>query len=66
MLTPPELLEGALPRAQLRFVLAWAELNQAEIEENWKRVKQVCRRDAFQVFSELPKRDKRCTINYIE
>ncbi len=38
VLTPPGLLEGALPRAQLRFVLAWAELREAEIKVNWRRV----------------------------
>ena len=37
-LMPPETLEGALPRTQLRLVLAWAELYGAEIEENWRRV----------------------------
>lgn len=35
---PPTLLEGALPRRQLRLVLAWAELYQEEIETNWHRV----------------------------
>jgi Domain of unknown function (DUF4160) len=35
-ISPPALLEGALPRRQLRFVLAWAELYQAELEENWR------------------------------
>ena len=37
-LDPPGLLEGSLPRRQLRFVLAWAELHQAELMENWERV----------------------------
>lgn len=37
-INPPGLLEGALPRRQLRFVLAWAELYQDELEENWQRV----------------------------
>jgi len=37
-LIPPGQLDGILPRAQLRFVLAWAELHQVEIEENWNRV----------------------------
>jgi hypothetical protein len=35
---PPETLEGALPRTQLRLVLAWAELYQTAIEENWRLV----------------------------
>jgi hypothetical protein len=37
-INPPILLEGALPRRQLRLVLAWAELHQEELEENWERV----------------------------
>lgn len=37
-ITPPGLLEGVLPRRQLRLVLAWAELHQSEIEANWQRV----------------------------
>ena len=37
-INPPSLLEGSLPRRQLRFVLAWAELHQGELEENWQRV----------------------------
>lgn len=36
--SPPVLLEGMLPRRQLRYVLAWAELHQTELEENWRRV----------------------------
>lgn len=32
---PPALLEGVLPRAQLRLVLAWAELHLDEIQEDW-------------------------------
>lgn len=31
-----EVIESSLPRRQLRFVLAWAELHQAELEENWR------------------------------
>jgi hypothetical protein len=37
-ISPPALLEGTLPRRQMRLVLAWAELYQAELEENWRRV----------------------------
>jgi len=37
-INPPNLLEGLLPRRQLRLVLAWAELHEAEIAENWQRV----------------------------
>jgi hypothetical protein len=35
---PPGLLEGSLPRRQLRYVLAWAELHQEELLENWQLV----------------------------
>lgn len=35
---PPNLMEGALPRRQLRLVLAWAELREIELMENWHRV----------------------------
>jgi len=31
-----EIIENNLPRRQLRFVLAWAELHQGELEENWR------------------------------
>jgi len=31
-----EVIENNLPRRQLRFVLAWAELHQGELEENWR------------------------------
>lgn len=37
-INPPVLLEGSLPRRQLRLVLAWAELNLDELEANWERV----------------------------
>lgn len=37
-INPPILLEGSLPRRQMRFVLAWAELHQDELENNWERV----------------------------
>lgn len=40
VITPPGLLEGGLPRTQLRLVLAWAELYHAELLENWIRVQQ--------------------------
>lgn len=36
-ISPPVLLEGSLPRTQLRLVLAWAELYQVELEDNWQR-----------------------------
>ena len=31
-----EVIESTLGRRQLRFVLAWAELHQAELLENWR------------------------------
>jgi len=34
-----EVIENNLPRRQLRFVLAWAELHQAELEANWRRAR---------------------------
>jgi Domain of unknown function (DUF4160) len=34
-----EPIENSLPRRQLRFVLAWAELHQAELYENWRRAR---------------------------
>jgi hypothetical protein len=37
-ISPPGLLEGSLPRRQLRLVLAWAELNEDKLLENWERV----------------------------
>jgi hypothetical protein len=32
-------LDSTLPRRQLRFVLAWAELHQEELRENWRRAR---------------------------
>src|ERR671915_1507380 len=34
-----EVIETTLPRCQLRFVLAWAELHQDELRENWRRAR---------------------------
>lgn len=34
-----EVMDSNLGRRQLRFVLAWAELHQAELEENWRRAR---------------------------
>jgi Domain of unknown function (DUF4160) len=31
-----EVIESSLPRPQLRLVLAWAELHQDELLENWR------------------------------
>ncbi|WP_455504722.1 DUF4160 domain-containing protein [Clostridium sp.] len=31
-----ELIEGSLPKKQLRLVLAWAELHQEELLANWE------------------------------
>ena len=35
-LSPIELLAGSLPRRQLRFVEAWAELHQDELVADWQ------------------------------
>jgi len=35
----PELIESTLARRQVRFVLAWAELHQVELAENWRRAR---------------------------
>jgi hypothetical protein len=35
-----EVIESSLGRRQLRFVLAWAELHQAELIENWRRARE--------------------------
>jgi Domain of unknown function (DUF4160) len=32
-----KVIDSSLRRRQLRFILAWAELHQAELEENWRR-----------------------------
>jgi hypothetical protein len=37
-INPVELLAGNLPRRQQRLVEAWAELHQAELEQNWHRL----------------------------
>lgn len=34
-----ELLEGDLPRRQLRMVCKWAAVHQKELEENWRRAR---------------------------
>lgn len=34
-----EVIDSSLARPQLRFVLAWAELHQVELEENWRRAR---------------------------
>lgn len=34
-----EVIESSLPRRQQRFVLAWAELHQEELAENWRRAR---------------------------
>jgi len=35
----PIVIESSLGRRQLRFVLAWAELHQDELAENWRRAR---------------------------
>jgi hypothetical protein len=34
-----EVMDSNLGRRQLRFVLAWAELHQEELDENWRRAR---------------------------
>lgn len=34
-----EVIDSTLPRRQLRFVVAWAELHQEELAENWRRAR---------------------------
>jgi uncharacterized protein DUF4160 len=34
-----EVIDSSLGRRQLRFVLAWAELHQDELSENWNRAR---------------------------
>lgn len=34
-----EVIDSNLGRRQLRFVLAWAELHQEELKENWRRAR---------------------------
>ncbi len=38
-ISPPALLAGAMPRRQQNLILAWAELHQEELLENWERIK---------------------------
>lgn len=37
---PIEVLNGTMPRSQLRIVLGWAEAHQKELRENWYRATQ--------------------------
>ena len=37
-LDPIEVIAGILPRRQLRFVEAWAELHQSELIADWRRL----------------------------
>ena len=34
-----EVIESTLDRRHLRFVLAWAELHQEELNDNWRRAR---------------------------
>ena len=34
-----EVIDSTLGRRQLRFVLAWAELHQGELTDNWRRAR---------------------------
>lgn len=35
---PPTLLAGVMPRRQQNLIIAWAELHQEELLENWRRI----------------------------
>jgi hypothetical protein len=35
---PPALLAGVMPRKQQNLILAWAELHDEELLENWRRI----------------------------
>ena len=37
---PVRFLYGNLPRPQLRLVLAWAEIHEQELRDNWRRAMQ--------------------------
>jgi len=37
---PPALLAGAIPRKQLHLIIAWAELHQEELMEDWELARQ--------------------------
>jgi hypothetical protein len=37
-LDPVELIAGSLPRRQRRLVEAWAELHEAELQDDWNRL----------------------------
>ncbi|MEA2355446.1 MAG: hypothetical protein QOD61_1575 [Solirubrobacteraceae bacterium] len=38
-IAPTELLAGSLPKRDLRLVLAWAQLHEAELLANWERAR---------------------------
>jgi hypothetical protein len=37
---PPALLAGAMPRREQNLIMAWKELHQAELLENWRLIGQ--------------------------
>ncbi|MFW6097107.1 MAG: DUF4160 domain-containing protein [Chloroflexota bacterium] len=37
---PPALLAGLMPRKQHNLIIAWIELHQVELLDNWERAKQ--------------------------
>ena len=37
---PPALLAGAMPRKQQHLIIAWTELHQEELMENWELARQ--------------------------
>jgi hypothetical protein len=45
---PVELIAGSLPRKQQRLVEAWAELHEAELLEDWRRLQEGRRPSAIE------------------
>ena len=39
-INPPALLAGVMPRRQQNLIIAWAELHQEELMQNWELVEQ--------------------------
>lgn len=46
-----EVLDSSLGRRQLRMVLAWAEIHQDELAENWRRARA---RETLKAIAPLP------------
>ncbi|MFL5842253.1 MAG: DUF4160 domain-containing protein [Thermoleophilaceae bacterium] len=57
-----EAIESTLERRQLRLVLAWAELHQDELRENWQRAREAPRRrrSSLPAFRKTPDTSRGC------